>query len=78
MAGNFDEEMVMRFSENESLEGLPHSDMEGGSSGLDVSDLSSKRNRICSGVTFDLQAAAKAYYGGKQTGDKNKNKNVKK
>jgi hypothetical protein len=52
--------------------------LEEDSSDEGVSDLSSQRNRMGSGGT-DLQAAANAYYAGKQTGNNNnKNKNVKK
>lgn len=69
----------MRLSDSQSLDGLPHSDLEEDSSDEGVSDLSSQRNRMGSGGTTDLQAAANAYYAGKQTGNNNnKNKNVKK
>ena len=71
--------MIMRLSDSQSLDGLPHSDLEEDSSDEGVSDLSSQRNRMGSGGTMDLQAAANAYYAGKQPGNNNnKNKNVKK
>ena len=71
-----DEEMVLRLSDSQSLEGLPNSEGDEDSSGEMASAsgsmnsaLQNDRNQI------DLQAAANAYYGGIQTVNK-KNKNL--